>query len=53
MPWTGISYRTGYQIHITEPDADWWLRMVTENDGKNGIWRAIEEDGQIVGSRTV
>ena len=37
----------------TEVDADWWLSMVTENDGKNGIWRAIEADGQIVGSISV
>ena len=27
--------------------------MVTENDGKKGIWRAIEADGQIVGSISV
>ena len=37
----------------TEADADGWLRMVTENDGKKGIWRAIEADGQIVGSISV
>ena len=37
----------------TEADADWWLRMVAENDGKKGIWRAIEADGQIVGSISV
>ena len=37
----------------TEADADWWLWMVAENDGKNGIWRAIEADGQIVGSISV
>ena len=37
----------------TEADADWWLRMVAENDGKKGIWRAIEADGQIVGGISV
>ena len=37
----------------TEADADWWLRMVAENDGKNGIWRAIEAVRQIVGSISV
>ena len=37
----------------TETDADWWLSMVAENDGKEGIWRAIEADGQIVGSISV
>ena len=25
----------------TEVDADWWLGMVVENDGKEGIWRSI------------
>lgn len=25
----------------TEADADWWLGMVAENEGKEGIWRAI------------
>ena len=37
----------------TESDADWWLRMVAENEGKEGIWRAIEVDGQLVGSISV
>jgi RimJ/RimL family protein N-acetyltransferase len=34
-------------------DADWWLGMVAENDGKEGVWRAIVVDGQIVGSISV
>ena len=37
----------------TETDADWWLGMVAENDGKEGVWRAIVVDGQIVGSISV
>ena len=37
----------------TEADADWWLGMVAENDGKEGVWRAIVVDGQIVGSISV
>ena len=37
----------------TEADADWWLGMVAENDGKEGIWRAIVVDGQIIGSISV
>ena len=36
-----------------EADADWWLGMVAENDGKEGVWRAIVLDGQIVGSISV
>ena len=37
----------------TEADADWWLGMVAENEGKEGIWRTIEVDGQLVGSISV
>ena len=37
----------------TEADADWWLGMVTENEGKEGIWRTIEVDGQLVGSISI
>ena len=36
-----------------EADADWWLGMVAENDGKEGVWRAIVVDGQVVGSISV
>ena len=36
-----------------EADADCWLGMVAENDGKEGVWRAIVVDGQIVGSISV
>ena len=37
----------------TEADADWWLRMVTENEGKEGVWRSIWADGQLIGSISV
>ena len=37
----------------TEADADWWLGMVAENDGKEGVWLAIVVNGQIVGSISV
>ena len=37
----------------TEADADWWLGMVAENEGKEGVWRAIVVAGQIVGSISV
>ena len=48
---TYLSDRLPYPY--TEADADWWLGMVTENDGKEGTWRAIVMDGQIVGSISV
>lgn len=37
----------------TEADADWWLGMVGEHDGKDGLFRAIILDGKIVGSISV
>ena len=48
---TFLSDRLPYPY--TEADADWWLGMVTENDGKEGVWRAIVVDNQIVGSISV
>ena len=37
----------------TEVNADWWLGMVVENDGKEGIWRSIWADSELVGSISV
>ena len=37
----------------TEADADWWLGMIAENEGKEGVWRSIRADGQLVGSISV
>ena len=37
----------------TEADADWWLGMVGEHDGKDGLFRAIVLDGKAVGSISV
>ena len=37
----------------TEESADWWLGMVSEHDGKNGVFRAISVDGKIVGNISV
>ena len=48
---TYLSDRLPYPY--TEADADWWLGMVAENEGKEGVWRAIVVDGQIVGSISV
>ena len=48
---TFLSDRLPYPY--TEADADWWLGMVAGNDGKEGVWRAIVVNRQIVGSISV
>ena len=48
---TYLSDRLPYPY--TETDADWWLGMVAENEGKQGLWRSIRADGQLVGSISV
>ena len=48
---TFLSDRLPYPY--TEADADWWLGMVAENEGKEGVWRSIWVDGQLVGSISV
>ena len=48
---TFLSDRLPYPY--TEADADWWLGMVAENDGKEGVWRSIWADGELVGSISV
>ena len=48
---TFLSERLPYPY--TEADADWWLGMVAENEGKKGVWRSIWADGQLVGSISV
>lgn len=37
----------------TEKDAEWWLGMVREQDGKSGIFRAIVVDGEYAGNISV
>ena len=37
----------------TEKDAEEWLKMVSENEAVTGIYRAIEEDGKLIGSISV
>lgn len=37
----------------TDADADWWLGMVMENEGRNGIFRAVVLDGKIIGSISI
>ena len=37
----------------TVADADWWLGMVAENEGKEGVWRSLWADGNLVGSISV
>ena len=48
---TFLSDRLPYPY--TEADADWWLGMVAENDGKEGVWRSVWADGELVGSISV
>jgi RimJ/RimL family protein N-acetyltransferase len=48
---TFLSDRLPYPY--TEADADWWLGMVAENEGKEGVWRSIWAEGQLVGSISV
>ena len=48
---TFLSDRLSYPY--TGVDADWWLGMVAENDGKEGIWRSIWADSELVGSISV
>lgn len=48
---TFLSNRLPYPY--TEADADWWLGMVSENEGKEGVWRSIWADGELVGSISV
>lgn len=37
----------------TEEDADWWLAMAEQHEGKDGIFRAIVADGSVVGNISV
>lgn len=37
----------------TDSDAEWWINMVTEAEGKTGLFRAVMVDGQVVGSISV
>ena len=37
----------------TEKDAEEWLKMVTDNDEINGIYRSIVCDGKLIGSISV
>ena len=48
---TYLSGRIPYPY--TEESADWWLGMVSEHEGKDGIFRAIMADGRIAGNISV
>ena len=37
----------------TGDSADWWLGMVSEHDGKDGVFRAIFVDGRVAGNISV
>ena len=40
-------------LPYTEEAADWWLGMVSEHDGKDGVFRAITVDGRIAGNISI
>ena len=48
---TFLSNRLPYPY--TEESADWWLGMVSEHDGKDGVFRAIAVDGKVVGNISI
>lgn len=48
---TYLSDRIPYPY--TEESADWWISMVSEHDGKDGVYRAIVVQGKIVGNISV
>lgn len=48
---TYLSNRLPYPY--TEENAGWWLNMVSESEGKRGIFRSVRVDGEIVGNITV
>lgn len=37
----------------TEKDAAWYLNMISEHDGVDGLWRAIAVDGVICGNISI
>ena len=39
----------GLPYPYTDDNAQWWLNMVADKDGKDGLYRAVIVDGKIVG----
>ncbi len=37
----------------TQEDALWWINMVSEREGKEGIYRGISVDGEIIGNISI
>ena len=48
---TFLSNRMPYPY--TEEAADWWLGMVSEHDGKDGVFRTIVVDDMVVGNISI
>ena len=48
---TYLSERMPYPY--TEADAEWWLNMVAEHDGRDAIYRAIVVDGVVAGTISI
>ena len=40
-------------LPYSEKDADWWLDMVSKNEGKKGIFRAILLNGKLIGNISI
>lgn len=43
----------GLPYPYTDENANWWLNMVADKDGKDGLYRAVVVDGNIVGMVSV
>lgn len=37
----------------TQEDAEWYINMIAEHEGTNGLWRAIIVDGIVCGNITI
>lgn len=48
---TYLSDRLPYPY--TDESADWWMNMISENEGKSGVWRVIYVDGRLAGTISV
>ncbi|MFC4804815.1 GNAT family N-acetyltransferase [Filifactor villosus] len=48
------SYLSGLlPLPYTQEDASWWLNFVQEHEGREGVFRAVEVDGRVVGNMSV
>ena len=45
--------RNSLPFPYTEKDAEWWIGMTLDRDGKDGVFRAVCLDGKVVGNISV